>query len=106
MVSLKRSMWLLDLLLMVFCFLGQILIKHVHTYLMLRIFFCKAAPSSPAAVAAASADPAIVDIKEKKLENLTGEEMTSKDYYFDSYAHFGIHEEMLKDAVGTYQGTI
>ncbi|CAG8723536.1 10482_t:CDS:2, partial [Acaulospora morrowiae] len=24
-------------------------------------------------------------------------EMTSKDYYFDSYAHFGIHEEMLKD---------
>jgi len=60
-----------------------------------------AAPSSPAAVAAASADPAIVDIKEKKLENLTGEEMTSKDYYFDSYAHFGIHEEMLKDEVRT-----
>ncbi|KAG6921229.1 protein arginine methyltransferase 1, partial [Chelydra serpentina] len=26
----------------------------------------------------------------------TAEEMTSKDYYFDSYAHFGIHEEMLK----------
>ena len=26
-------------------------------------------------------------------------EMTSKDYYFDSYAHFGIHEEMLKDEV-------
>jgi hypothetical protein len=26
--------------------------------------------------------------------------MTSKDYYFDSYAHFGIHEEMLKDEVG------
>ena len=52
-------------------------------------------------MAAASADPAIVDIKEKKLENLTGEEMTSKDYYFDSYAHFGIHEEMLKDEVRT-----
>jgi protein arginine N-methyltransferase 1 len=29
-------------------------------------------------------------------------EMTSKDYYFDSYAHFGIHEEMLKDTVRTY----
>jgi len=29
------------------------------------------------------------------------EEMTSKDYYFDSYAHFGIHEEMLKDEVRT-----
>jgi protein arginine N-methyltransferase 1 len=23
-------------------------------------------------------------------------DMTSKDYYFDSYSHFGIHEEMLK----------
>ncbi|KRZ08203.1 Protein arginine N-methyltransferase 1, partial [Trichinella zimbabwensis] len=29
------------------------------------------------------------------------EEMTSRDYYFDSYAHFGIHEEMLKDHVRT-----
>ncbi|ORE18766.1 S-adenosyl-L-methionine-dependent methyltransferase [Rhizopus microsporus] len=29
------------------------------------------------------------------------ETMTSKDYYFDSYAHFGIHEEMLKDEVRT-----
>ena len=28
-------------------------------------------------------------------------EMTSKDYYFDSYAHFGIHEELLKDEVRT-----
>lgn len=28
-------------------------------------------------------------------------EMTSKDYYFDSYAHHGIHEEMLKDQVRT-----
>mmetsp|Transcript_54717 Transcript_54717/g.67117 ORF Transcript_54717/g.67117 Transcript_54717/m.67117 type:complete len:373 (+) Transcript_54717:88-1206(+) len=29
---------------------------------------------------------------------------TSKDYYFDSYSHFGIHEEMIKDKVrtGTY----
>lgn len=26
---------------------------------------------------------------------------TSADYYFDSYAHFGIHEEMLKDGVRT-----
>ncbi|KHJ46637.1 hypothetical protein D918_02953 [Trichuris suis] len=29
------------------------------------------------------------------------EDMTSQDYYFDSYAHFGIHEEMLKDEVRT-----
>uniref|UniRef100_A0A8R1Z6M4 type I protein arginine methyltransferase n=1 Tax=Pristionchus pacificus TaxID=54126 RepID=A0A8R1Z6M4_PRIPA len=28
-------------------------------------------------------------------------DMTSKDYYFDSYAHFGIHEDMLKDEVRT-----
>lgn len=28
-------------------------------------------------------------------------DMTSMDYYFDSYAHFGIHEEMLKDEVRT-----
>ena len=36
-----------------------------------------------------------------KLKLLKSEEMTSKDYYFDSYAHFGIHEEMLKDEVRT-----
>jgi len=50
-----------------------------------------------------AAIPADADLKteDKKLENLTGEEMTSKDYYFDSYAHFGIHEEMLKDEVRT-----
>jgi len=28
-------------------------------------------------------------------------EATAKDYYFDSYAHFGIHEEMIKDSVRT-----
>jgi len=39
--------------------------------------------------------------KDKKLEDLSSAEMTSKDYYFDSYAHFGIHEEMLKDEVRT-----
>lgn len=35
------------------------------------------------------------------LEDISPEKMTSKDYYFDSYAHFGIHEEMLKDEVRT-----
>jgi len=34
-------------------------------------------------------------------EDVNIEDMTSKDYYFDSYAHFGIHEEMLKDEVRT-----
>lgn len=32
-------------------------------------------------------------------ENVDGR--TSKDYYFDSYAHHAIHEEMLKDEVRT-----
>lgn len=36
-----------------------------------------------------------------KLSTTNPEEMTSRDYYFDSYAHFGIHEEMLKDEVRT-----
>jgi len=36
-----------------------------------------------------------------KKESDNGEGMTAKDYYFDSYAHFGIHEEMLKDEVRT-----
>ncbi|XP_010666534.2 protein arginine N-methyltransferase 1.1 [Beta vulgaris subsp. vulgaris] len=39
--------------------------------------------------------------------NLT-DDRTSADYYFDSYSHFGIHEEMLKDVVRTktYQNVI
>merc|ERR1712142_1278662 len=32
--------------------------------------------------------------KDGKKDKMAIEEMTSKDYYFDSYAHFGIHEEM------------
>ncbi|KAK4766832.1 hypothetical protein SAY87_008474 [Trapa incisa] len=36
------------------------------------------------------------------------DDKTSADYYFDSYSHFGIHEEMLKDGVRTrtYQNVI
>lgn len=34
--------------------------------------------------------------------NIIGvDDKTSADYYFDSYSHFGIHEEMLKDVVRT-----
>jgi len=40
-------------------------------------------------------------VAEKDAKDLKHEEMTSKDYYFDRYAHFGIHEEMLKDEVRT-----
>ncbi|XP_037774086.1 protein arginine N-methyltransferase 1-like [Penaeus monodon] len=39
--------------------------------------------------------------EKEKVEKMPIDEMTSKDYYFDSYAHFGIHEEMLKDEVRT-----
>lgn len=39
--------------------------------------------------------------EDKSLSTTKPEEMTSRDYYFDSYAHFGIHEEMLKDEVRT-----
>jgi len=45
-------------------------------------------PVAPKAAASAETD-------EKQLS------LTSKDYYFDSYSHHGIHEEMLKDEVRT-----
>ncbi|KAH7642209.1 arginine methyltransferase 1 [Dermatophagoides farinae] len=34
-------------------------------------------------------------------DTIKADDMTSKDYYFDSYGHYGIHEEMLKDEVRT-----
>ncbi|KAM7260353.1 hypothetical protein ACFE04_016094 [Oxalis oulophora] len=40
--------------------------------------------------------------------NDAADNLTSSDYYFDSYSRFGIHEEMLKDAMrtNTYQDVI
>lgn len=32
----------------------------------------------------------------KMAKFLSPDEMTSRDYYFDSYAHFGIHEVLLR----------
>ncbi|CAM9473115.1 unnamed protein product [Scytosiphon promiscuus] len=58
----------------------------------------KAPAEAATAAAAASEDPKAASApgsSEKPTE------MTSKDYYFDSYSHFGIHEEMLKDEVRT-----
>ncbi len=43
----------------------------------------------------------ICNIFLQQAGDVSNAEMTSKDYYFDSYAHFGIHEEMLKDEVRT-----
>ncbi|GAX73379.1 hypothetical protein CEUSTIGMA_g832.t1 [Chlamydomonas eustigma] len=39
--------------------------------------------------------------EEAAAKSAAKDEMTSANYYFDSYAHFGIHEEMLKDSVRT-----
>lgn len=51
---------------------------------------------------------AIVDSKKNEGEGSksgdgtqSAKESTSSEYYWDSYAHFGIHEEMLKDEVRT-----
>ncbi|KAL7064107.1 hypothetical protein AAHC03_04541 [Spirometra sp. Aus1] len=41
------------------------------------------------------------DSAKNDISKIPVNEMTSKDYYFDSYAHFGIHEEMLKDETRT-----
>ncbi|CAG8497758.1 7297_t:CDS:2 [Diversispora eburnea] len=43
----------------------------------------------------------MAELVETQVDQMDSGEMTSKDYYFDSYAHFGIHEEMLKDEVRT-----
>lgn len=40
-------------------------------------------------------------VVESPKKGVSLDQMTSRDYYFDSYAHFGIHEEMLKDEVRT-----
>eukprot|EP00475_Leptophrys_vorax_P037840 TRINITY_DN657_c0_g1_i1.p1 TRINITY_DN657_c0_g1~~TRINITY_DN657_c0_g1_i1.p1 ORF type:complete len:365 (+),score=120.02 TRINITY_DN657_c0_g1_i1:59-1096(+) len=44
-----------------------------------------------------------VSISSERKENAKTDVLaaTSADYYFDSYGHFGIHEEMLKDQVRT-----
>jgi len=42
----------------------------------------------------------VAEVKMKDTAQANGN-MTSADYYFDSYSHFGIHEEMLKDEVRT-----
>jgi len=60
---------------------------------------CSGVMSAKTATGMEVVEPVVEDVEKLKL--LKSEEMTSKDYYFDSYAHFGIHEEMLKDEVRT-----
>lgn len=40
-------------------------------------------------------------MEDEKSKSFDAKDVTSADYYFDSYSHFGIHEEMLKDRVRT-----
>jgi len=52
--------------------------------------------------------PAATTTNTPASASTSGPTTTSRDYYFDSYAHHGIHEEMLKDQVRTqtYQNAI
>ena len=60
-----------------------------------------AASATDAAAGAAAPANGAEGKEEVKDTDQKVKELTSKDYYFDSYAHFGIHEEMLKDEVRT-----
>lgn len=48
-----------------------------------------------------SSDTTMTDATAAPAKGPVMGDMTSRDYYADSYAHFGIHEEMLKDQVRT-----
>lgn len=48
-------------------------------------------PSAPSQVSCGQAESS---------EKPNAEDMTSKDYYFDSYAHFGIHEVSVDSSYG------
>ena len=64
-----------------------------------------ASTSAPAPPASADAGaPATAGKADAAVDKAAAPDVaaaTSKDYYFDSYSHFGIHEEMLKDEVRT-----
>jgi hypothetical protein len=46
-------------------------------------------------------DTLFEDIKAQQTPNPDKPEAEKLDYYFESYSHFGIHEDMLKDKVRT-----
>lgn len=52
-------------------------------------------------LAALKARVAELEAANQKLQSAADKAPTSSDYYWDSYAHFGIHEEMIKDDVRT-----
>lgn len=64
--------------------------------------------ASPRTVAGNDGEVACCDGDEKQKQqdsssssSSKNNDRTSRDYYFDSYSHHGIHEEMLKDEVRT-----
>merc|ERR1712159_542778 len=73
--------------------------------LFFTLFTVKHASPVPMTTKITESTPDSPAPKEKKEEAIPAspkaEAATSKDYYFDSYSHFGIHEEMLKDEVRT-----
>ncbi|XP_030070470.1 protein arginine N-methyltransferase 8 [Microcaecilia unicolor] len=95
-------------------------IKHSSRCLLLRRKMAETEPSEVCSVPSQPLRPEVIPKPVQSLQHvlpaplqpscpgrgkmakfLNPEEMTSRDYYFDSYAHFGIHEEMLKDEVRT-----
>lgn len=60
---------------------------------------CLSCASAPGSSNSKPIAPAVANGAAKSSNDF--ENMTSQDYYFDSYAHFGIHEEMIKDSVRT-----
>ena len=73
--------------------------------MLLLLLFQAAADNLNMEVSQAGSDDSLMKEPKAEIEaeKVPGKEenMTSRDYYFDSYAHFGIHEEMLKDEVRT-----
>ena len=57
--------------------------------------------SSPASCATAAAEQATSADDNDDHDSSVAVDKTSSDYYFDSYGHHAIHEEMLKDEVRT-----
>jgi hypothetical protein len=57
--------------------------------------------SEPSLVPSNNASPQTPQDEAKPTHEPDINDRTSKDYYFDSYAHHAIHEEMLKDSVRT-----
>ncbi|CAA7403800.1 unnamed protein product [Spirodela intermedia] len=87
------------------------------SFTRLNIDSCERTSKDSAALAKTSLEE-VEEVVEERTESsfsdsappssIIGSDKTSADYYFDSYSHFGIHEEMLKDTIRTkaYQNAI